>query len=168
MNFFTEVLNPFFIVRNQVKNKDGKWEDQRKEEYETVVKNSVSLELEDGEDHIIFESWGQEVILDSFDLKTQGDPAIFIITKEGDDENYDNNLLTMIGFGGYFLARPTRIQISGSPYIKYYPNFASEETHTVMIDEPIVLPRGCKVFLRGDDSGERIGYQAVFRVNGVE
>lgn len=144
---FTELLNPFLTVRNKIKNKDGKWVDEKipKEEQFEVHYNNLKLS-----DALVLINSKKKIIIDSFQLSTNTASYLrprLTIKKEFDyNHAYQNNLfLTLNDNGNYYEATFTYINNFKHPLLESVVHNSKVGKYKMQTKGKIELPNGCKL-----------------------
>lgn len=168
MSMFTEILNPFMNVRNQIK-QNGRWVDKglRKETHGNV--SALNKEITFNTDWKIMTKWNTHIIIDAFEFSTAS-PFIYplLFAKAGSDGDYAQNLFHIIRPTGRSNATVTEIYKYGSTFLES-EQFKNEDDslwgYIVKLKAPIHLPSGCQLVIRtlANGSGDTLSYKLQWR-----
>ena len=171
MSMFSEIINPFLNVRNQIKNRAGQWVDKTIEPNEVLRHyTSDGTDFTDNQMESIFNVTGKKVIIDQLTVAMDTDININIIPSEyAGVSNTQANISQAVlnwGGGGVYRGRSSRTTtINGHPlYEKVMgENEENPESHTITLKRPIILPNGGELRIYGYNASGEASWSIVTR-----
>lgn len=158
MSFITEIMNPFLVVRNKIKNVNGNWEDMVKPKETFKGLSESSLAVDSTTNKALLNTYGRKTVIESFVVSTN--TGINVGLHVSDSGNaWNNNIATTTVFrregasGGNF-RRPLNIYSVDEYGSDIFEILHSNDLHgvggaTIALKRPIVFPNGCRVNFYG-------------------
>lgn len=164
---FTNIINRFINVRNKIKDVEGNWVDQVQKREKIKSDSVYSLDVNGGEDLVVFEVWDKAIILESIELGTNDYELILKLHHKDDLSSiYDNQLFHTVGTGSSRGPASLKNLINDariSSYIKLgYFNESSGQGN-LELKRPIYLPEGARLSIYTNNSDTKVTYKVVWR-----
>ena len=161
---FTNIINNFLNVRNKVFDSElNEWVDQVKTIEERVGYNALESQVSTEDELVIFNDFGNKIILDKFSYSCNSPIYPVLHAKEGNTSLYSNTQLflntTLNGRSG---AIPSVINSHGNEFLEVQNT--SSDRHVVVLKKPIILPEGGRLAFRalGSSSGGTVTYHVSY------
>ena len=158
MSMFSEIINPFLNVRNQIKNKSGQWVDMSTPKEETKVHASNNRDITGDTEIIIFEHWDRKIVLEGLVLASNAEMSPHLYVKPTGSQDYLNDVFRSIqDHLGIGFATPRRISESDNNHdyldlVKYDGIKDGVPSGSYMVlKRPVVMGHGGKLVIQGNE-----------------
>lgn len=167
MSVHTEITNPFFKVRKQVKNSHNEWVDQP---YKELIQKNASYfnRTISGDGTSIITSFGNPTTIDIFEFTTVKESSIVLPLLYIDPRyngNYDS-IFHVVSKTGRVNPTPSMIETHGHSFLDVDTD--NEGNSKVFLKKPIYIPQGCRLVLRGFNNEDTKTTYNVFWTEEVE
>lgn len=172
MSNFTEILNPYIKVRNQVKDKNGDWID---ESFSTVRENTRMIsqlrkEIEKDGYVKLFEAEDEQTIIESFYIVATQNcfPAIWLNKSNENSNDRGTNLFYILNHRFRTSPSMQNIDSYGSDYFEVISKEEGvaedgQDFYTVMLKKPISIPKGSVIGVKGSSDYNQVSCKLVVK-----
>lgn len=172
MSFVTEIMNPFLIVRNKIRNNRGEWVDMKKKE-ERLRGTRGNLNVTMGDNIELLNTYGKKTIVEKIVVSVNVN--INLGMHLGDGDAYSQNVALTTAPWNHSLNSGLRplsmrsIREIGNPLFEIVFDSMEEESDTYgvtyTLKRPFEFPEGCRINLYTTDSipDGHAHYQIIYR-----
>lgn len=170
MSMFTEIINPFINVRNQVKNSSGSWVDES-----VKTENSRVIKIESYNDNNpidftreVFTESNKKIIIETLVFKSDSNMGLRLENVSEGPYRSSNDLFWTVGGATSYMATFDSVQNRGNAFLEHSTFEVEENYRTLTLKRPVTIPNGGRLVIDtpidlGDDDNLNYSLAVYYR-----